>query len=89
MISEQSKKRYFNLKHVRKIVENKKPGLIAVNLVNGFENAVVIFEHESVFYKTEGSINFFKEADPNLQVECEEVTIQITDCLYERKKENE
>jgi hypothetical protein len=89
MITEYSKKRYFSLKHVRKIVENKKPGLVAINLTDGFENVIIIFEHEGSFYKTEGSVNFFREADPNLQVECEEVTIQITDCLYKRKNENE
>jgi hypothetical protein len=40
MITEYSKKRYFSLKHVRKIVENKKPGLVAINLTDGFENVI-------------------------------------------------
>jgi hypothetical protein len=83
------KKRYFPLNFIRKIVKKEKPGLIAINLTNGFETVIIIFKQNEKYYKTEGKLNFFKEADKNISIECEEVVLEVQDYLYKRNKNNE
>lgn len=80
------KKRYFQLNYIRKVVENKKPGLVAVNLINGFKDAIIIFKYDGKYYKTTNQLSFYLEADGNISIDCEEVVLSVKDYLFERVK---